>query len=172
MNDAIQASEVRVMTAQKDPLGVMSTREALQMARDEGVDLICVVPDAQPPVCRIMSLDKYNYEMSKAAKDAKKKQRESIIETKELKLRPSTDVHDYQVKVRAAEKFLSKGSRVKLTIQFKGREMEFKQIGREMFERFIEDLGGESSVSVEAGPQMQGRQMTMLVGPKKIAIEP
>lgn len=171
INEAIAAPEVRVMTAQKDPLGIMPREQALQMARNEGVDLICVVPDAQPPVCRIMSLDKYNYEVTKAAKDARKKQRESVIETKELKLRPATDVHDYQVKVRAAQKFLSKGSRVKLTIQFKGREMEFKNIGKDMFDRFVEDLGGEAAVSIEAAPQMQGRQMNMILGPKKLVSE-
>lgn len=84
-----------------------------------------------------------------------------------MKLRPATDVHDYQVKVRAAQKFLEKGARVKLTVQFKGREMEFKDIGREMFTRFLEDLGGTEALSVEQPMQMQGRQMNMVLGPKK-----
>lgn len=92
------------------------------------------------------------------------------IETKELKLRPATDVHDYQVKLRAAQKFLSKGARVKLTLQFKGREMEFKEIGREMFARFVEDLGGADAISIEQAAQMQGRQMNMVIGPKKEVI--
>ena len=111
---------------------------------------------------------KYNYELIKAAKDAKKKQRENAVETKELKLRPATDVHDYQVKVRAAQKFLAKGDKVKLTLQFKGREMEFKDIGRQMFERFVEDMEGQAAV--EQPMQMQGRQMTMTIGPKKEVI--
>jgi translation initiation factor IF-3 len=168
INEMIRAPEVRVVTALKEPLGVMPTLEALDLARREGVDLILVVADASPPVCRLMPLSKYNYELTKAAKDAKKRQREMQIETKELKLRPATDVHDYQVKVRAAQKFLSKGARVKLTVQFKGREMEFKGIGRELFDRFLEDLGGEEAISIESPAQMQGRQMNMVLSSKKI----
>ena len=148
-------------------MGVYSTEEALAIARDASVDLVMVVPDANPPVCRLIEYSKYNYELLKAAKDAKKKQREAIVETKEVKLRPATDVHDYQTKVRAASKFLSKGARVKLTVQFKGREMEFKEIGREMFARFVEDLGGDAEVSIEQPAQMQGRQMTMVLASKK-----
>lgn len=167
MNEDIRYPEVRVVGEEKEALGVFSTSEALAMARQLGVDLILVVPDASPPVCRLMEYSKYNYELLKAAKDAKKKQREAMIETKEVKLRPATDVHDYQTKVRAASKFIAKGARVKLTVQFKGREMEFKDIGREMFTRFVEDLGGEAEISVEQPMQMQGRQMNMVVGPKK-----
>jgi len=167
MNDSIAAAEVRVIDDAKEPLGIMATTEALAMARASGVDLILVVPDASPPVCRMIEYSKFNYEQVKAAKDAKKKQRESMIETKELKLRPSTDVHDYEVKVRAAQKFLSKGSRVKLTVQFKGREMEFKEIGRGLFDRFLQDLGGAEAVAVEQPMQMQGRQMNMVLAPKK-----
>lgn len=167
MNDDIRAPEVRVISEDKEPLGVFNTDDAIVMARDAGVDLIMVVPDAVPPVCRLMEYSKYNYELLKAAKDAKKKQREAIIETKEVKLRPATDVHDYQTKMRAAQKFLAKGNRVKLIVQFKGREMEFKDIGREMFSRFFEDLGGEAEVAVEQAPQMQGRQMTMILSKKE-----
>lgn len=167
MNEDIRVPEVRLLDEAKESLGVMATSEALVLARQAGVDLILMVPDASPPVCRLMDYSKYNYELLKAAKDAKKKQREAQIETKELKLRPATDVHDYQVKVRAASKFLSKGARVKLIVQFKGREMEFKDIGKEMFDRFLVDLGGEEVVAVEQSAQMQGRQMIMVVGPKK-----
>lgn len=167
MNEDIRFPEVRLIDDAKQPLGVVPISEALDMAKKADVDLILVVPDASPPVCRLIDFSKYNYELEKAAKDAKKKQREAQIETKELKLRPATDIHDYQVKVRAASKFLSKGARVKLVVQFKGREMEFKDIGREMFNRFFEDLGGSEMVSVEQAAQMQGRQMIMVIGPKK-----
>lgn len=167
MNDDIRAPEVRVISEEKEPLGVFNTDDAIVMARDAGVDLIMVVPGAVPPVCRLMEYSKYNYELSKSAKDAKKKQREAIVETKELKLRPATDVHDYQTKMRAAQKFLGKGNRVKVIVQFKGREMEFKDIGREMFSRFLEDLGGEAEVSVDQKPQMQGRQMSMVLSKKE-----
>jgi translation initiation factor IF-3 len=155
MNEEITASQVRVVGEDKEPLGVMGIDEALEMAEDVGVDLLLVVPDASPPVCRLCDYSKYKYEKTKAEKDAKKKQRESVIEVKELKMRPGTDVHDYQVRVRAAQKFIDKNFRVKLTLQFRGREMEFKEIGREMFERFVEDL------------RMQGRQMNMVISKKE-----
>ncbi|KAL4419379.1 hypothetical protein ABPG77_002906 [Micractinium sp. CCAP 211/92] len=165
MNENIRAPEVRVLAEDKTPLGVMPTSAALAEARALGVDMIMVVPDASPPVVRLMEFSKYNYELEKSAKEAKKKQRESVIETKELKLRPATDVHDYQVKVKAAQKFLGKGHRVKLTLQFRGREMEFQQIGREMFQRFVEDCG--PGTAIEQAAQMQGRQMSMVLGPPK-----
>ncbi|KAI8107344.1 hypothetical protein M9434_001986 [Picochlorum sp. BPE23] len=168
MNEEIDASEVRVIGEDKEPLGIMSRSEALQMAENQEVDLILVVPGATPPVCRLIEYSKFNYEKTKAEKDAKKKQRENAIETKELKMRPGTDVHDYQVKVRAAQKFIDKGFRVKLTLQFRGREMEFKEIGREMFDRFVEDLGGPGEVSIEQAAKMQGRQMNMILAKKEV----
>ena len=167
MNDEIDASEVRVVGEDKEALGIMGIGEALNLADEQGVDLLLVVPDASPPVCRLIEYSKFKYEKTKAEKDAKKKQRESVIETKELKMRPGTDVHDYQVKVRAAQKFIDKGFRVKLTLQFRGREMEFKEIGRQMFERFVEDLGGNSVVNVESEARMQGRQMLMVISKKE-----
>ena len=167
MNEEIDAAEVRVIGEDKEPLGVMGIDEALRMAQDQEVDLLLVVPGASPPVCRLIEYSKFNYEKTKAEKDAKKKQRESVIETKELKMRPGTDVHDYQVRVRAAQKFIDKGFRVKLTLQFRGREMEFKEIGREMFDRFVEDLGGSEEVNIDSSPKMQGRQMLMVISKKQ-----
>lgn len=167
MNEEIEAAEVRVIAEDKEALGVMKIDEALRMAQDQEVDLLLVVPGASPPVCRLIEYSKFKYEKTKAEKDAKKKQRESVIETKELKMRPGTDVHDYQVRVRAAQKFIDKGFRVKLTLQFRGREMEFKEIGREMFDRFIEDLGGAEEVNIDASPKMQGRQMLMVISKKQ-----
>jgi translation initiation factor IF-3 len=165
INDMIRASEIRVISENKEPLGVMSYMEAQAMANDAGVDLVLVVPDASPPVARLIEISKYRYELTKADKENKKKQRDAIVETKELKLRPATDVHDYQVRVRAAQKFLEKGQRVKLTLQFRGREMAHQDVGRDMFNRFVEDMG-EAAV-VEADAKMVGRQMTMVLGPKK-----
>ncbi|PSC69241.1 translation initiation factor IF-3 [Micractinium conductrix] len=168
MNENIRAPEVRVLAEDKTPMGVMATEDALAEARALGIDMIMVVPDAVPPVVRLMEFSKYNYELEKANKEAKKKQREAVVETKELKLRPATDVHDYQVKVKAAQKFLAKGHRVKLTLQFRGREMEFQQLGREMFQRFVEDCGNAGiDVAIEQPPMMQGRQMNMVLGLKK-----
>lgn len=165
INNMIRASEVRVIGKDREPLGVMSLTEAQELARENEVDVILVVPDASPPVVRLMTLDKYKYEQIKAEKETKKKQRSAVIETKELKLRPGTDVHDYQVRLRSAQKFLAKGNRVKLTLQFRGREMEFKSVGKEMFDRFLEDLG--VAAVIEAPPQMVGRQMNMVLGPNK-----
>lgn len=167
MNGEIEATEVRVIGEDKESLGVMSLTDALSLADDAGVDLLLVVADASPPVCRLLDYSKWKYEKTKADKDQKKRQREMQVETKELKMRPGTDVHDYQVKVRAARKFIDKGNRVKLTLQFRGREMEFKEIGREMFERFVEDLGGDAVVNIEAAAKMQGRQMNMVISKKE-----
>ena len=167
MNDEIEATEVRVVGEDKESLGVMSLTDALSLADDAGVDLLLVVADASPPVCRLLDYSKWKYEKTKADKDQKKRQREMQVETKELKMRPGTDVHDYQVRVRAARKFIDKGNRVKLTLQFRGREMEFKEIGREMFERFVEDLGGDAVVNIEAAAKMQGRQMNMVISKKE-----
>lgn len=165
INEDIRAREVRVIAEDKAPLGVMSFTAAMDMARDSSVDLVLVVPDANPPVCRLISYSKFKYELDKADKDKKKQQRESRIDTKELKLRPNTDTHDYDTKVRQAQKFLAKGDRVKVSLQFKGREMENKDIGREMFNRLLLDL--ESEAVLEQKPSMQGRSMNMVLAPKK-----
>ncbi|KAL6785381.1 CIF3 [Auxenochlorella protothecoides x Auxenochlorella symbiontica] len=165
VNDQIREREVRVIDEDRETLGVFQTFEALAMAQEREVDLILVVPDASPPVCRLMDISKYNYELSKAAKDAKKKQRENITETKELKFRPGTDVHDYQTKLRAAQRFVSKSNKVKVSLQFRGREMDLIDQGHEMCKRIIEDLG--SAIVVESPPSMQGRTMNMILGPRK-----
>lgn len=167
MNGEIDAKELRVIGEDKEPLGVMSLAEALDLADDAGVDLLLVVPDAIPPVARLLDYSKWAYEKKKAEKEQKKRQRESQIETKELKMRPGTDEHDYQVRVRAARRFLSKGMRVKCTLQFRGREMEFKELGSQMFARFVDDLGGEAAVVIESAAKMQGRQMNMIISMKE-----
>ncbi|GAB4823642.1 hypothetical protein N2152v2_010688 [Parachlorella kessleri] len=166
INTAIRATEVRVIGEDKEQKGVMSLTVALDMAKDLEVDLVLVVPDASPPV--LIQYSKYKYELDKADKDKKKAQRESRIDTKELKLRPNTDTHDYEVKVRQAQKFLSKGDRVKVTLQFKGREMEHNQVGKDMFARLVQDLGPEAVV--EQPPAFQGRSMNMTLAPKKATV--
>jgi len=135
------------------------------MAQEADVDLVLITPDADPPVVRLVEYSKYKYELEKNKKTQQKKQRESKVDIKELKMRPNTDVHDYQVRLRSARKFLEKGNKVKLTISFRGREMSFKDESRKTFEGFMQDLG-ELAVP-EGGPQMQGRNMSMIIAPKK-----
>eukprot|EP00891_Asterochloris_glomerata_P006846 jgi/Astpho2/6846/e_gw1.00105.91.1_t len=146
-------------------MGVMSYNEAMDKAIAEDLDLVLISADASPPVCRIMDASKHKYELEKADKESKKKQREARQDLKELKVRPSTDVHDYEVRLRSAEKFLKKGDKVKFTLQFRGREMQYKEDGQQMLQRFLSDLG--ELANVESGPLMQGRQMIMVVGPQK-----
>ncbi len=140
----------------------MPTREALNLAQDAGYDLILVAPNANPPVCRMMDLGKYKYELKKKAKEAKKKQR--IIEVKELRFRPKIEEHDYQVKLKHAREFLEDGDKVKIVMRFRGREMAFIDSGREVLERLVSDL--EDVAVVEKKPDMEGRQMIMVLAPK------
>ncbi|BDA42415.1 probable translation initiation factor IF-3 at C-terminar half [Coccomyxa sp. Obi] len=165
INDEIEADEVRVVGVDKEPLGIMSLVEALDMADEDDLDVVLISPDASPPVVRIIEYTKYKYEQAKAAKDASKKQRESRQDLKELKFRPSTDVHDYQVRLRAAQKFIAKGDKVKLTLTFRGREMQFQEIGKDLFKKFVEDVGDSAVVMQDA--RMMGNQMTLLLSPNK-----
>ncbi|KAK9812779.1 hypothetical protein WJX72_003520 [[Myrmecia] bisecta] len=165
INDEINASEVRLIGEDKQMIGVVSLDQALDMADEAGVDVVMMSQDASPPVCRLMEYSKWKYEQEKNVKEARKKQREARQEVKELKLRPNTDVHDYQVRLRAAQNFLSKGMKVKLSLQFRGREMQFQELGRQMFDKFIEDLA--ETAQVEVRPAMQGRQMMMVIAPAK-----
>jgi len=166
INEDIDFEEVRVIGIEREALGVMSLEEARTIAEEAEVDVLLITPDAQPPVVRLVEYSKFKYEMEKKEKDGKKKQRESRVDLKELKLRPGTGEHDYQVRLRQAKQFLSKGDKVKLTLQFRGREMEFRDQSAEMFDNFMNDLGHEGSV--EAAPRMMGRTMSMIIAPKKI----
>lgn len=147
-----QPWQVRLINTDKEMIGIVTREEALRMADELQVDVICISPDADPPVCRLLEYSKYRYELEKASKEAKKKQKAGqyvehtviapslhntpscSVDIKELKMRPNTDVHDYQVRLRAAEKFIAKGNKVKLSLQFRGREMEFRDIGKELME--------------------------------------
>jgi len=162
-NDEIRGKEVRVIGSQRENLGVLPTQEALSMAAGEGLDLVLVTPDAKPPVCRIVDYGKFLYEQEKKKKEAKKGQSKAKSAVKELKLRPNTDVHDYNVRLKKCLQFLGKGNKVKITVVFNGRDMAYKDKGRELLERFREDVDGAGHV--DGRPSMQGRQMMMYINP-------
>ena len=141
--------------------GVVSPEKALSMAEDIGLDLVEISPNASPPVCKIMDFGKYKYEQQKRESEARKKQK--IIEVKEIKFRPGTDIHDYDVKMRSVYKFLENGDKVKITMRFRGREMAHQELGRELLERVADDVKDHGKV--ENIPKLEGRQMTMMIGP-------
>ena len=159
----IKAREVRVVASDGAQLGIMDLREAVRKAEDIGLDLVEVAPTAVPPVCRIMDFGKYKYELSKKANEAKKHQ--SMILVKEVKLRPRTDVHDVQFKMKNIIRFLEEGNKVKVTIMFRGREMAHQELGRKLLDRLVKDL--EAVAVVEQMPKMEGRNMVMILGHKK-----
>lgn len=161
INDGIRAKEVRLIDENGENKGVVALRQALVYADEAGLDLIEISPQAVPPVCKIMDYGKYKYEQQKKKNEARKNQK--IVNIKELKLRPMIDVHDYEVKVKQAKKFLAQGDKVKFTIRFKGREMSANDFGRKVLDNLLEDL--ESVCKVEAEPKMEGKQMMMIVAP-------
>ncbi|HHR5881448.1 translation initiation factor IF-3 [Providencia alcalifaciens] len=164
INEEIRATEIRVTGIDGEQLGVMSVRDALTKAEEAGVDLVEISPNAEPPVCRIMDYGKYLYEKSKSQKEQKKKQK--VVQVKEIKFRPGTDEGDYQVKLRSLIRFLEDGDKAKITLRFRGREMAHQQIGMEMLNRIKADL--EELAVVESFPsRIEGRQMIMVMGPKK-----
>ena len=136
--------------------------DALGRAEEVGLDLVEIAPEAKPPVCKILDYGKYKYEAQKKANEARKKQK--VIDVKEIKMRPNIDHHDYDVKMRAMNKFLGEGDKVKVTLRFRGREMAHQELGLKVLERVRDDLGTVSKV--EQFPKMEGRQMTMVVAPK------
>jgi translation initiation factor IF-3 len=154
---------VRVIGADGSQVGVLSRDEALNMAEEAGLDLVEIVPLADPPVCRIMDFGKYKFELQKKAHAAKRKQKQQEI--KELKFRPTTDEGDYQIKLRNLRRFIAEGDKVKITIRFKGREMAHMELGDAMAQKLDADLRDE--VIIEQRPKMEGRQMIMMVAPKK-----
>ncbi len=160
-NEAIRVPEIRVIGADGNQLGVMATQQALQMARELGLDLVEVSPTSRPPVCRIMDFGKYKYEQSKKTKQSKKKQH--TFQVKEVKFRPKTEEHDYQFKKRHAEEFLEKHYKVKVTLMFRGRELDHKELGYRMLDRLTKDLAHISVV--ERSPEFEGRLMVMYFSP-------
>ena len=161
INDKIRAPEIRLIGADGENVGVVSPSRAMDMAADAGLDLVEISPNANPPVCKIMDYGKFKYETQKKEAEARKKQK--IIEIKEVKFRPNTDTHDYDVKMKNVFKFLDNGDKVKVTLRFRGREMAHQNLGRELLERVAEDT--KEIGRVENFPKMEGRQMVMLIGP-------
>ena len=162
INNFISATEVRVILDDGEQLGVMTKNEAIDIAKGRGLDLVEIAPNNKPPVCKIVDYGKFKYQEQKKKNEAKKKQK--VIETKEQKLRPGTGDHDYQVKIKNAQKFLKEGNRVKFSLRFKGREMEHSNLGIDMLKRVKSDL--DELIRVEMEPKIEGRQAFLVVAPK------
>jgi len=163
LNENITAPQVRLIGADGEQVGVVSLAEAQQAADEAELDLVEIVPNAAPPVCRIMDYGKFLFEENKKRHAAKKKQKQ--VQVKEVKFRPGTDVGDYQVKLRNLKRFLNNGDRVKVTLRFRGREMAHQELGLKLLQRVEEDL--KDIGNVEQRPKMEGRLMVMVVAPKK-----
>ena len=162
INEEISVLRVRLVDERGGMVGVVGRNEALAMAADAGLDLVEIAPGADPPVCKILDFGKFKYEEQKKKNEARKKQK--IIEVKEIKLRPSIDIHDYAVKMRSMNKFIEEGDKVKVTMRFRGRELAHQELGMNVLMRVKDDL--EEIAKVEQFPRMEGRQMTMVVSPK------
>ncbi len=162
VNTDIRVPEVRLIDADGSNVGVVTISDALSRAEAAGLDLVEIVPNSDPPVCKILDFGKFKYEEQKRKNEARKKQK--VIEVKEIKMRPGIDEHDYQVKMKAIHRFLEEGDKVKLTLRFRGREMAHQEIGAKVLERVQIDLN--ALAKVEAYPRMEGRQMTMVFAPR------
>ena len=160
-NERIRASQVQVISSDGKNLGTLSTQEAISIAKEEGLDLIEISPNANPPVCKIIDIGKYKYDQQKKAHKAKKKQK--VMNLKEIKLRPVTEIHDYNFKIKNAQKFLTKGDKVKFTVQFRGREMQHTNLGYELMQRITDDTA--SLGKIEVRPKFEGRQIIMIIQP-------
>ena len=161
-NEQIEAAEVRLIDAEGGQVGVVGISEAISMAVDSGLDLVEVSPNVSPPVCKILDLGKYKYEAQKKKSEARKKQK--IIELKEIKFRPNIEQHDYDVKMRAMRRFLDDGDKVKVTLRFRGREMVHQHLGMNVLKRVRDEM--DKAAKVEQMPQLEGRQMTMILVPR------
>lgn len=162
INEQIRVPQVRLINADGDQVGIVDTTEALSQASSAGLDLVEISPNAEPPVCRIMDYGKFLYQKSKEKAQAKKKQKQTQV--KEIKIRPTTEVGDYSVKLKKIREFLSKGDKVKVSLRFRGREMSHKELGLEMLQRVAADT--EDLSQIEHKPEVMGRQMVMVLGPK------
>lgn len=163
INEDIKVKQVRLIDANNENRGVVSIDEALAIAEEEGLDLIEISPQANPPVCKVLDFGKYRYEQQKKKNEAKKNQK--VVEIKEIKLRPMIEAHDYEVKLKQAKKFLEQGNKVKLTMRFKGRELSANDKGKQVLMRIVEDLDDVSKVDSEI--KLEGRQMTAVIAPNK-----
>ncbi|MFN7836229.1 MAG: translation initiation factor IF-3 [Burkholderiaceae bacterium] len=163
INGEITAFEIRLVDVEGEPLGVVKITEALRLAEEKDVDLVEIAPQAVPPVCRLMDYGKFKYQEQKKAHDAKLKQKQ--IQVKEVKFRPATDDGDYNVKIRNLTRFLDEGDKAKITLRFRGREMAHQEFGVRLLERVRTDL--DTVGTVEQMPRMEGRQMVMILSPRK-----
>jgi len=160
-NNRITSPDVQVIGSDGENLGILNLNDAINRAKDAGLDLIEIAPNTKPPVCKIMDMGKYKYDAQKKANKAKKKQKK--IELKEIKLRPVTEIHDYNFKIKNAQKFLAKGDKVKFTIRFKGRELQHSSLGSDLMEKIKLDM--QSIGRVELQPKFDGKQMIMVIQP-------
>lgn len=167
VNYRIRVPEVRVIAADGTQLGIMTSPDAIRMAQEQTLDLVEVNPKADPPVCKIMDFGKYKYEEKKRANEARKKQ--NIVEIKEVKVRPKTDDHDLDTKVRHIKRFLEEGNKAKITVRFRGREITHPEKGREVLDDIIKAL--EGLINIEGNPALEGKAMTMLISPKPNTIK-
>ena len=162
INQQIRAGSVRLIDASGNMVGVVAVPEAIKMAENAGLDLVEISPGASPPVCKILDYGKYRYEAQKKAHDARKKQK--VVQVKEIKLRPTIDKHDLDIKLRHIGEFLEEGDKVRISMRFRGREMDHVDIGRAVLDRVQENLVEKGKI--EMAPRMEGKQIIMLVGPK------
>ena len=160
-NNRIMSQEVQVISSDGKNLGILNTQEAINMAKNEGLDLIEIAQNAKPPVCKIMDMGKFKYDAQKKANLAKKKQK--IVSLKEIKMRPVTETHDYEFKVKNAKKFIAKGDKVKFTIRFKGRELQHSHLGNQLMAKIKEDM--KDIGKIELQPKFDGKQMIMVIQP-------
>ena len=162
INGQIREKEVQLIGANGEKLGVMSTRDALEKAEEENLDLVLVSPNAKPAVCKIMNYGKYKFEQSKKEKEAKKKQK--IFEIKEIRITPNIEQHDFEFKLKNAQKFIEDGNKVKITVRFRGREMNYLKLGEQVLNKFIEELAEISTV--EKKPLLEGKNMFIILAKK------
>ena len=162
INWDIKAPEVRVIDPDGKQVGVLPVKEAIKIAEERGLDLVEVAPNSQPPVCRIMNYGKYKYQQSKRTQEARKHQ--TVIRIKEVKVRPRTEEHDFQFKLRHVKRFLDEGNKVKISILFRGREIAHPEFGKELLNRFIEAV--KDVMVIEQSPRLEGRNMVMILAPK------
>jgi translation initiation factor IF-3 len=162
INWDIKAPEVRVIDSDGKQVGILSLKSAMKIAEEKGLDLVEVAPNSQPPVCRIMNYGKYKYQQSKRVQEARKHQ--TVILVKEVKVRPRTEDHDFQFKLRHVKRFLEEGNKVKISMLFRGREIAHPEFGKEMLNRFIE--GVKDLMVIEQAPRLEGRNMVMILAPK------
>jgi translation initiation factor IF-3 len=163
INERIRGGDIRLIGADGENIGVVSPERALYLAEEAGLDLVEISPNAVPPVCKIMDYGKFKYETQKKEAEARKNQK--VIEIKEIKFRPGTDTHDYDVKMRSVFKFLEEGDKVKITLRFRGREMAHQELGKQLLDKIAEDV--KTAGKIESFPRLEGRQMVMMIAPAK-----